>query len=284
MAAPITTCYRHGDRRAGVSCQRCERPICANCMVQASVGFQCPECVKGGQQQVVNSRNLHTLNRPYVTYVLIAINVAVFGLAELLVQTKTADLRVEGGVVALGTLHSGQEVGVAAGEWYRIFTSGFLHLNILHVGMNMLVLYMIGTQLERAIGHGKFLGLYVTSLIAGSLAALAFNPHVLTMGASGAIYGLFGVIFIHQRSIGIDPWRSGIGGLIIFNLLFSFAIPGISIAGHLGGLVGGALAALAVFAVERRIKSQWASVGVCAGLSVLLFAAAIVVAQNPVVA
>src|SRR5262249_42907011 len=117
---------------------------------------------------------------------------------------------------------SGAIEGVAAGEWWRIVTSGFLHESILHIGLNMLCLYLIGAQLEVALGRWRYLSLYITSLLAGSLLVLIISPFDATLGASGAIFGLFGVAFIYQRSLGINPWRSGIGALIIFNLVFSF--------------------------------------------------------------
>lgn len=285
VAQPITTCYRHPDRRAGVSCQRCDRPICSNCMVQASVGFQCPECVKGSKQQVYNSRNIHTLNRPWVTYVLIAVNVGVFVLGEIVKRSPGRTLNTIGALTVSGRYPDDfSRGGVAAGEWYRLVTSGFLHVNILHLAMNMFVLYMIGTQLEVALGRWKYLGMYMTSLLAGALAVVIITPHTPTVGASGAIYGLFGVAFVYQRSLGIDPWRSGLGAIIGINLLISFTIPGISWAGHIGGLVGGAAAAFLVFAIERKIQSQAAALGVCAALSAVFFVAAIAIAQNPLVA
>jgi membrane associated rhomboid family serine protease len=206
MTTSTSTCYRHGDRRAGVTCQRCSRPICANCMIQASVGFQCPECARGGRQQVINAQNLRSVDRPYATYVLIALNAAVFVIGEALGQ-RGVNLTAEGGLIS-GTL-DGFAVGVLGGEWWRIVTSGFLHANWLHLGMNMLVLWMLGSQLEPALGRTRFVGLYVTSLLAASLAVLAFSPTALTVGASGAVYGLFGVVFIHQRSLRSRPRVSG---------------------------------------------------------------------------
>lgn len=252
-------------------------------MVQASVGFQCPECVKGTKQPVYNTSNIHTLNRPWVTYALIAVNVAVFVLGEIMKRSPGRTLNTLGALQVNGRYPDDfSPAGVAAGEWYRLITSGFLHVNILHLAMNMFVLYIIGTQLEVAMGRWKYLGLYMTALLAGALAVVAITPTTPTVGASGAIYGLFGVAFIYQRSLGIDPWRSGLGGVIAINLIISFTIPGISWAGHIGGLVGGAAAALLVFAMERKIQSQAVALAVCGAMSVALFAAAIVVSYNPI--
>lgn len=286
MTAPsVTTCFRHPDRRAGVTCQRCGRPICASCMIQASVGFQCPDCVKGTKQKVYNAANIHTANRPWVTYALIGVNTAVFAVGAVLAQISSAPslTRLGGLVVRVHYRGETSPEGVAVGEWYRMFTSGFLHANIIHLAMNMLVLYIIGNQLEQALGRWKYLGLYLASLMAGAFAVVAFSPGPIpTVGASGAIYGLFGVAFVYQRSLGVDPWKSGLGGLILINLVFTFAVPGISIAGHLGGLVGGAAVAFLVFALERRISSKALAFGACAAISAALFAGGIAVAQNPI--
>jgi membrane associated rhomboid family serine protease len=281
MSETITTCYRHPDRRAGVKCQRCGNPICPTCMVQASVGFHCPDCARGSRQQVYNTRTIRRLNQPVVTYTLIAINVVVF-IAQQWVVVAGQSLTDLGLVVAGYRGPNGALEGVAGGEWWRIITSGFLHESVLHLGLNMLCLYLIGAQLEVAMGKWRYLALYFTSLLAGSLLVLIVTPFEGALGASGAIFGLFGVAFVYQRSLGINPWRSGIGGLIIFTLIFSFAVPGISWAGHIGGLVGGAAAALGMFAVERRVKSPSVGIALCAAISVALFVGCIVAANQAV--
>jgi membrane associated rhomboid family serine protease len=281
MSETITTCYRHPDRRAGVRCQRCGNPICPSCMVQASVGFHCPDCAKGSRQQVYNTRNVRRLNQPVVTYTLIAINAIVF-LAQQVVVLGGQSLTDLGYTIAGYRGPTGSLEGVAGGEWWRIVTGGFLHENIVHLGLNMLCLYLIGAQLEVALGRWRYLSLYITSLLAGSLLVLIINPFEGALGASGAIFGLFGVAFVYQRSLGINPWRSGIGGLIIFNLIFSFAIPGISWAAHIGGLVGGTAAALGMFALERRVKSPVVGIALCAAVSVALFVGSIVAANAAV--
>lgn len=287
MAVPVQTCYRHPDRRAGVSCQRCNRPICPSCMVQASVGFQCPECARGGGQKVYNARNLPKVGQPIVTYVLVAINVGIYLLDVVLTKNINtgagSQLTDWGGLVARATYDDFSPAGVAAGEWWRIVTGGFLHAGIIHLAMNMLALWIVGSQIEGALGRVNYLLLYVTSLLAGAFAVLAFSPYSLTVGASGAIFGLFGVAFVYQRSLGINPWRSGIGGLIIINLIITFSIPGISWAGHLGGLVGGGLAALAVVWIEQNVRSKWAAVGFCALLCAAFFVGGVLIAYHPIV-
>jgi membrane associated rhomboid family serine protease len=243
----LSTCYRHPDRETGVSCQRCERPICPNCMVPAPVGFQCVECVRRLRPPVPVERRLQeAAGWLTVTNLLIAVNVGVwlFGaaLGGGLGLFSGSPLAPLGGLAA---------APVATGEWWRIFTAGFLHSGLLHVGFNMAVLYMLGPQLERVLGRLRFSLLYGASLVAGSLGALLASPDALTVGASGAIFGLMAATIVGQRAAGIDPRASGMVTWLVVNLLFTFLVPGISIGGHLGGLAGGFVAGLVVF--HRRL-------------------------------
>jgi len=268
----VTTCYRHPDRRAGVSCQRCDRPICPTCMVQASVGFHCPECTKDAAKRspIITTRSLDV--QPIVTQVLIGLNV----LAFVFLVAKGATIQGGGGTGELdyGLLGAGQltrvspVIGVASGEWYRLITGAFLHAGIIHIGMNMLVLWLVGNQLERVLGHWRYLSLYVAAMLAGSFAVMLYNPDIITVGASGAIFGLFGAMFAYQRDRGINIMQSGLGGLIIINLLITFALPGISKAGHIGGLIGGAVVGYAMFEIDKRVRTQWAGVAVAVAFSV----------------
>ena len=266
----ITTCYRHPDRRAGVRCQRCDRPICPSCMVQASVGFHCPECTKQGAKRspVITARSLDV--QPYVTQGLIALNAVVFVISLVNGGTSsrfTADYALLGGFSQRGY----QSAGVAFGEWYRLFTGAFLHENLLHIGMNMVVLWLIGAQLERALGHAKYAVLYLASLLAGSFAVMLVDPGILTIGASGAIFGLMGAAFALQRSRGINPLQSGLATLIVLNLALTFVIPGISIAGHVGGLVGGAAVGWVLFEIDQRTRGELPAVAIGLAFSALFF-------------
>lgn len=252
-------------------------------MVQASVGFQCPECAPQRQTPVYTASALRQLDRPVVTITLIAINVAAFfaqvagGGDSTGVRGTIAD---KGLLVGYAINRRFEEVGVAAGEWWRLLTGGFLHAGIFHLAMNMLALWILGSQLEPVLGRTRFLMLYVTSLLGGAFAVMLISPTDPTVGASGAIFGLFGVAFVFQKSRGIDPWRSGVAGLIVVNLLFTFTIPGISIGGHIGGLIGGALAAFLVFEVEKRSRSLAPAVAICTLLSISFVAGAIWAASN----
>lgn len=250
-------CYRHPGREAGVRCRRCERGICPDCMISAPVGFQCPSCVKGAPAV----RTMRSLRRdPYVTWALIAVNVAVF-VAGLSQPQQDRDLGLAGPLVA-------------AGDWWRIVTSAFLHFGVLHLAFNMLLLYWLGQMLEPAIGRLRFGLLYACSLLAGSLGVLLLDPAALTGGASGAVFGLMGAAFLLLRRRGVDPMQSGIGGLIVVNLLLTFARPGISVGGHLGGLAGGVVAAGVLSATEG---NRWAGgvalivlAGATAGLALVV--------------
>jgi membrane associated rhomboid family serine protease len=256
----VQTCYRHDDRRAGVRCQRCGRAICPDCMHQASVGFHCPECVKEGGQRVVTARSLAAGSTHYVTTTLIALNVAVYvistivGAGSSIGGAPSFQFELDWALIGAGNTALGP-IGVAEGEWYRLVTSGFLHGGLLHLGFNMFALWILGRQLEPALGRANFAAIYFSSLLAGSLGVLFLDPNQLTLGASGAVFGLFGYALVAQWARGINPMDTGLGGIILINLVFTFAVPGISIGGHLGGLVGGALAGALMDVVRPRIDA-----------------------------
>ena len=273
----MQTCYRHGDRKAGVICQRCDRPICPSCMHQASVGFHCPECTKSGAQKVVRASQLRT--RPVVTYALIAVNVVIFlaGVGSGL-QTRTPVI-VDYGLISLGQTPLGP-VGVGAGEWYRLVTSGFLHINIIHIAFNMLALYQLGSLIETAFGRLRFVVVYFTSMLVGSLGVVLLTPDRLTVGASGAVFGLMGCAFMAMRARGIDPFSTGLGGTIVLNLIITFTLSSyISVGGHIGGLIGGAICGwiLTDFG-PKQLRDPRTTLAAVAAVGVAAFVASIVVA------
>lgn len=238
------TCYRHPNRETGVSCSSCGRPICPDCMTPTPVGMRCPECSKQ-RTEVRTARNMTA--DPTLTYVLIGINVIVF-LAEMLGGTG---LEGGGSVWREGVLFG---PAVADGEVYRIITGGFLHAGLLHVGFNMYLLWYLGSMMEPAIGKLRFGALYFTSLLGGSLGVMLLSPFDPTVGASGAVFGLIGAGVIAERSQGIGILQSGLGMLLLLNLVITFLIPNISIGGHLGGLAVGTVAGwlLLVWAPRQR--------------------------------
>jgi membrane associated rhomboid family serine protease len=217
-------------------------------------------------------RSLHV--DPIATYVLIAINVLMFlgaGSGGSLLTGTGGGSRVFGDFALFGPY-------VADGDYWRLVTSGFLHSGILHIGFNMYILYWLGTMLEPSLGHVRFTALYFTSLLAGSLGALLLSPHAVTVGASGAVFGLMGAAFVLQRARGIDPMASGIGPIILINLALGFVIPNVSVGGHLGGLIGGSLAAFAMDQLSQRRRGVAAPVAVCLAIGAIAAAASIAVA------
>jgi membrane associated rhomboid family serine protease len=247
-------------------------------MRQASVGFHCPECARSGRQRVISARSL-TSARPLMTTALVATNLAVY-LTDVL--SGSSGIRGVGSLGADGALYGPD---VAAGDWWRPITSGFIHAGLLHVGFNMFLLYQLGRLLEPAIKWWGFLVLYLMSLLGGSLLVLILDPNTASVGASGAVFGLMGATFIAMRSRGIDPFSTGIGPLIVINLLLTFTIPGISIGAHIGGLVTGAAGGLLLWEWGPRLRSrggQIIPVAVCGALAVALYVGCLVVASNPV--
>ena len=239
----MAVCYRHPNRETGVSCSNCGRPICPDCMTATPVGMRCPECSK---QKTEVRRLAPTSDRPVVTIGIIAICVLTyFGMSR-------GD--IFGGPTGRYVLDYGLAgPPVADGELYRLVTSGFMHGGLLHLAFNMYILWFLGNLLEPSLGPWRFGALYLASMLAGSLGALLLSPDQFTVGASGAVFGLMGAAFVLSSARGIDPMQSGIGPLILINLALSFIIPNVSIGGHLGGLVGGALAAFLMDqAFERR--------------------------------
>jgi membrane associated rhomboid family serine protease len=248
-------CYRHPDRETGLSCSVCERPICTECMTMAPVGIRCPDHSGKPQGAARLTQGVRRVGfegtGAIVTKVLIGLNVLVFlvNLAQgASLGQNGGELYLDGGLFARGLLptETGVEVaGVAEGEWWRLVTAAFLHGNLLHLGMNMLMLWWIGGPVEEALGRGRFLALYVVSALAGSAGALLLSPTSFTVGASGAIFGILGAALVFERQ-GLHVLGGSALSIIVLNLVLTFAVPNISIGGHLGGLVGGALCGLAL--------------------------------------
>jgi membrane associated rhomboid family serine protease len=264
-------CYRHPDRETGVSCSSCGRPICPDCMTPTPVGMRCPECASQRTKVVRNPTGTPGFEATPATYILIAINVVAY-----LVEIATGS----GGLFRTEITQFIADFGlfgpsVAEGEWYRLVTSGFLHLGFIHIGFNMFLLLILGRLLEPALGTPRFLALYFASLLAGSFGALLIEPNALTVGASGAVFGLAGAVFVIARGRGMNQLAGEIGFLIVFNLVWSFVVPHISVGGHVGGLVGGIVCALAIVAGEKgafgrnRLPLELAAMVVVGALAVL---------------
>ncbi|MGW7044432.1 rhomboid family intramembrane serine protease [Streptomyces avermitilis] len=276
-AQGVPTCYRHPGREAGVRCTRCERPICPECMVDASVGFQCPECVRGGS----GTGHAATATQPrtiaggtvaadprLITKILIGLNLALF-LVQLSVGdrfTERFELLGRAYVPLLGSVE-----GIAEGQWYRLLTAMFLHdpHSFIHIAFNMLSLWWIGGPLEAALGRARYLTLYFGSGLAGSgLTYLIADPAQPSLGASGAIFGLFGATAVLMRRLNYD--MRPVIALLVINLIFTFGWSNIAWQAHIGGLVGGVVIGYAMVHAprDRRALIQF-------GVSALVLAAVV---------
>ncbi|MET7365603.1 rhomboid family intramembrane serine protease [Streptomyces sp. NPDC005566] len=252
-------CYRHPGRETGIRCVRCERPICTECMISASVGFQCPECVREGSGTGHHS----AANRPrtlaggtvaedprLITKVLLGINLAVFVAVWVTGRSWLVDDLLLFGRAYSGDPGGGVE-GVAEGQWYRLVTSMFLHQDVWHIAFNMLGLWWLGGPLEEALGRARYLTLYLLSGLAGS--ALTYwisDPAQGSLGASGAIFGLLGATAVLMRRMNYD--MRPVIALLVVNLIFTFnPWGGIAWQAHVGGLVAGTLIAIAMVHAPR---------------------------------
>ena len=275
-AQSLPVCYRHPDRETGVRCTRCDRPICPECMISASVGFQCPECVRtgSGTGHAPDAARPRTLaggsiaaDPRLITKILIGINLAVF-IAVKASPSLLHDLYLIGTwpPAPLQTTS-----GVADGEWYRLVTSMFTHEAIWHFGFNMLSLWWLGGPLEAALGRARYLALYFGSGLAGSaLTYLLAAPTTASLGASGAIFGLFGATAVLMRRLQYD--MRPIIALLVINLIFTFGWSNIAWQAHIGGLVAGVVIGYAMVHAprERRSLIQYGTVAGVLAVAVLL--------------
>jgi membrane associated rhomboid family serine protease len=277
-------CYLHPKREALLRCSRCERPICADDAIEAPVGYQCPKCAEGGAPV----RRLGDLMpEATLTRALVIVLAGVFVLTRLDPTGAALELAL-------------RPVFVGLGEWWLLITSGFLHLDLFHIGFNGFLLWQLGRMLEPVLGKARFAALYAAGLAGGSLgvvtlswlwavtpldgipflgAILTSNPGTPTIGASGAVFGLMGAAMVGMKSRGVNPWRSDIGTLVLLNLLITFALPRVSVGGHVGGLLAGLLAGKLLFVAREQAKRATI---VTAGFAAVLFAVAIVLARATV--
>ncbi len=269
----LPACVRHPDRPTGLRCVRCDRPACPDCLREASVGYQCVDCVAQGSKDVPTARTVPRARQGarglVVVPALIGLNVLVFVITALQAGSVVDNQR--SAVFAEGTLIPGT---VAAGEFWRLLTSGFLHFGNyggygpVHLVFNMFALWVIGRDLEVALGKWRFLVVYLLALLGGSTAVMLFgDPLSSVAGASGAIYGLFGGIAVVVFRAKMNP--TPVLTLLAINIVLSITLPGISLLGHLGGLVVGALATAAMVYAPKtgRLRVQ---VLACAGLAALM--------------
>ena len=246
------TCYRHPERESHIRCTRCLRPICPDCMVSASVGFQCPECVHAAATQSRQARTISggAIHRDaaLVTKVLVAINVLIWLVNELLNGRLFTTFQMQGSAVALSD------------EWYRLVTSAFLHTGLTHLAFNMIALWFVGAEVERRLGRWRYLTVYLLSAMGGSvLSYVVDSPTLASVGASGAVFGVFGAFFVLAVKLKVD--LGGVIALIVINVVIGF-IPGLHInwRAHLGGLIVGALLTAVMVYAPQRTRFLWSAV------------------------
>lgn len=253
----LPRCYRHPDRETGRACTRCGRPACPECLRTAPIGSHCLDCVKAAQPDLRTRARYWNAKQPaLVTMTLIAVNAVIYlwtvtaGSRTVLQPGKCLDERAVCDLSLYGPF-------VADGEWYRVISSGFLHFSIFHVAMNMLLLFQLGQLLEPGIGRVRFSLLYLAGLLGGAAGALLLTPNAVTGGASGAVFGLMAAAAVGLQRRGVNVFSTGIGTTLVLNLVLTFTIPGISVGGHLGGAIAGALCALVMLAPRHSSIPRW---------------------------
>ena len=302
-ATGVPTCYRHPDRETWIRCQRCDRPICPDCMRDAAVGFQCPDCVKEANKGSRQNRAMYGGQRsadPRLTsYVLIGINAVVWlaiaatggrlsRVVDLLALAPTGRCTsasvpsqyypgIGDGSVCVGAT-SGDGIwhpGLADGAWWQLLTSAFTHVEIWHLAMNMFALFIFGPALEGIIGRARFLAVYLVSAVASSVVVLFLaGADSSTVGASGALFGLMGALLVLARKARLNSqWL--MQNLAIGVVITVVGWRQISWQGHLGGFLGGVVAAAMIAYAPKSQRSvvQWAGLAlftlVLVGLSVV---------------
>jgi membrane associated rhomboid family serine protease len=268
----MPTCYRHPDRETGLSCSECGRPICTECMTAAPVGIRCPDHAGGARRSFPTPRPIVRAQRQMgstyapVTKALIALNLLIY----LITVVQGNGINSPAGSLFDKTALYGPLV--RQGDWWRLITAAFLHASVIHIAFNMFALWVIGGPVEQYLGRARYLGLYLVAGLAGSAGALVQAPTAVTVGASGAIFGILGALLILE-------WQATgrLAGqamtLIVINLAISFSIPGISWGGHVGGLIGGILATLA-FARWGRGHAAYGRLGLAGAVGLVVIAVA----------
>lgn len=244
-ALSVPTCYRHPDRETYIRCSRCDQPICPDCMMSAPVGFHCPECVRAGSK---SDRQARTAlggkireRGDLVTKLLVGVNAGIWLVGLIAGSIQLLEPFALANLVRFG---DGPLEGVLAGDWYRMLSAAFIHVQVWHIALNMFALWILGSILEPVLGRWRFVALYLLSALGGSaVSLLGLGPGEIGIGASGAVYGLFGALFVVARRFGRDV--SSVVVILVINAVISFTVPNIDWRAHLGGLITGAVVAFA---------------------------------------
>jgi membrane associated rhomboid family serine protease len=263
----LPACYRHPGRHTGLRCTRCDRPTCPECLRDASVGQQCVECVHEGRQTTrgpVTVAGARLVSRPLLVYALIAVNVAIYAITAV----QAGSFAYNSNSPLFAEWVTWPRAAVVNDQWWRVVTGGFLHYGFIHIGVNMFSLWMIGRDMERVLGRVRFAAVYFLSLIGGSMAVMLFaGPDTGAAGASTALFGLMGCYLVAVVRLKINPRPILIN--LALNAFITFAVPGISIQGHIGGLVVGAIAMAALVYAPQKNRAWWQA-GVLAALFLVL--------------
>ena len=247
-------CTKHPTTATGRHCTRCGRPACNQCLTQVDVGSHCVDCIKSARPPARERIRFWNASQPLlITRAIIAINVCLY----LWVTTGTTVLTSIGAINNRELNMALSQYFIDNGEWYRLISSGFLHYGILHVGMNMFLLWQLGQLLEPALDRGRFVLLYFAAMLGGAVGALLLSPNALTGGASGAVFGLMAAAAVGLQQRGVNPMKTGIGATLVLNLLITFTIPGISVGGHLGGALMGAAVGYAMLEPRWTRTAPW---------------------------
>jgi membrane associated rhomboid family serine protease len=269
--APPTTCYRHPDRETGRRCTRCGRPACPECLREASVGSHCVDCVKSAAPSARQRVGLFARSENMLaTKIIIGVTVATFVLIGV---------RDGGNFAGTGRTAFDLELYgpfVHQGQWWRVFSVSLVHGGVLHLFFNMLLLWIVGQLLEPGAGPLRFGLLYVVSVAAGSAGALIAQPHALSAGASGGVFGVAAAATIVMHRQGVRFWDTGFGPLLAINFVLDFFIPNVSIAAHVGGLIGGLIAAEAMLRARRAGRPELGVAGaIVVGVAAFVLALAV---------
>ncbi|MGW4110711.1 rhomboid family intramembrane serine protease [Actinosynnema sp. NPDC004786] len=269
----LPVCARHPDRATGLRCVRCDRPACPECLREASVGYQCVDCVNQGRATVRRPRTFVGAEfggRPVVTPVLIAVNVLVFAVTAAQAGSVAGNQRSP----LFGDLLMYTPSVALGGEWWRLLTSGFLHFGPLHLALNMIALYVLGRDLEPVFGRLRFSAVYLVSLLGGSVAVYLFGGlNTVVAGASGAVYGLMGAMLVAVLRLKLNAGPAL--GVIALNVVLSFTLPGISLLGHIGGLVIGAAVTAGLVYAPAGKRNTWQAAVVAAAVVLLVVMAVV---------
>lgn len=271
-AGGVPTCFRHPERETYIRCQRCDRYVCPDCARDASVGVHCVECLREGNRDLPAQRSrmggVVRSGGPIVTYALIALNVLGWLVNYATGRVLTTELSTAAGV-------SGAGWGISDGEVWRLLTGAFVHEDVWHIGVNMLALYFLGPALEQLLGRLRFVGLYLGSaFFSGVVVYCASYVNVPTIGASGAIFGLFGAVIMLRRYLRVDlTWIMVMLAInVVINIFYRDAL---SVSGHAGGLAAGLLFGAVLAHAPKDNRARWHAIGYAAVLGLAVIATAV---------